>query len=38
MLVVADEIDDALERLRAYRPPVRSHASPGAEMAATVRP
>ncbi|GMA24535.1 hypothetical protein GCM10025864_22940 [Luteimicrobium album] len=33
MLVVADDVDDALERLRTYRPPARSDASPGAEMA-----
>ncbi len=32
MLIVADEIDDALERLRAYVPPPRTAASPGAEM------
>lgn len=37
MLVVASAIDDALERLRRYEPPVRSAASPGAEMAARIR-
>ncbi len=34
MLVVADQVDDALERLRTYIPPARSHASPGAELTA----
>ncbi len=39
MLVVADEIDDALERLRAYTPPPRKAVSPGAEMSGEpVRP
>lgn len=37
MLVVADGVDEALERLRAYTPPARAAASPGAEMSA-VRP
>ena len=32
MLVVATEASDALARLREYRPPTRSEASPGAEM------
>lgn len=32
MLVVATEASDALTRLREYRPPTRSEASPGAEM------
>ncbi|WP_426594571.1 TIGR00730 family Rossman fold protein [Cellulomonas sp. McL0617] len=32
MLVVSDQIDDALERLRDYVPPPRVASSPGAEM------
>ncbi len=32
MLIVAEETDDVLHRLRDYVPPARSQASPGAEM------
>lgn len=36
MLVVADEPDEALARLRDYVPPARGAASPGAEMTASI--
>lgn len=38
MLIVADTVEAALTRLEQYTPPERVHASPGAEMSATVRP
>lgn len=38
MLVVSDGIEDALERLRAYTPPVRRTVSPGAEMSTQLQP
>lgn len=38
MLVIGDEIDDVLDRLRAYDPPARMLQSPGAEMSGATPP
>lgn len=36
MLIISEDVDDVLDRLEAYVPPVRVEASPGAEMTGAI--